>query len=144
MYITQEADYAIRIVHCLAKNGIRRDARSISEEVAVTLRFSLKILGKLSGAGIVNSFKGNRGGYELAGGAADFSLLDVLTAVDGPYFISRCIPGGECNQGIQGCCAAQKVFGQISADVNKRLAAVTFADLLQDEQSMQKVSVAGQ
>ena len=63
MQITQESDYAIRIVYCLAKSRVRRDARSISEEMGVTLRFSLKILGKLVGAVIVSSYKGNKGGY---------------------------------------------------------------------------------
>ncbi len=52
MHITQESDYAMRIVYCLAKCGGRRDARSISEEMCVTLRFSLKILGKLVAAGL--------------------------------------------------------------------------------------------
>ena len=32
MHITQESDYAVRIVYCLAKCGTRRDARGISEE----------------------------------------------------------------------------------------------------------------
>ena len=60
MYITQETDYAIRIVYCLAKSGARRDARSISEEMCISLRFALKILGKLAQGGLVSSFKGNR------------------------------------------------------------------------------------
>ena len=42
MHITQESDYAVRIVYCLAKCGTRRDARGISEEMCVTLRFSLR------------------------------------------------------------------------------------------------------
>ena len=71
MHITQESDYAIRIVYCLAKSSARRDARGISEEINVSLRFSLKILGKLVQSGIVTSFKGNRGGYELARPASD-------------------------------------------------------------------------
>ena len=36
MHITLEADYAVRIVHCLAKNGQRMDAKSISDETGVT------------------------------------------------------------------------------------------------------------
>ena len=52
MHLTQETDYAMRIVFCLAKNGRRMDAASISEAMCVTLRFSLKILGKLAGAGL--------------------------------------------------------------------------------------------
>ena len=73
MHITQESDYAVRIVYCLAKCGTRRDARGISEEMCVTLRFSLKILGKLVSSGIVESYKGNRGGYE----PVSYTHLDV-------------------------------------------------------------------
>ena len=85
MHITQESDYAVRIVYCLAKCGTRRDARGISEEMCVTLRFSLKILGKLVSSGIVESYKGNRGGYELARPASEITLKDVIDAVEGPY-----------------------------------------------------------
>ncbi|MDL2327787.1 Rrf2 family transcriptional regulator [Ruminococcaceae bacterium OttesenSCG-928-A11] len=135
MYITQEADYAIRIVRCLAKCGRRRDARSISEEVNVTLRFSLKILGKLSGAGIVNSFKGNRGGYELARPAAEITLKDVLGAVEGPYAMSRCVGNGEgaCTCGVTSNCAVQNTFKRISDSINTQLAAVNFATILEEE-----------
>ena len=42
------------------------DAKKISSEANVTLRFSLKILGKLVAGGVVKSFKGTQGGYELA------------------------------------------------------------------------------
>ena len=34
MHITQESDYAVRIVYCLAKWWHGRDARAISEECA--------------------------------------------------------------------------------------------------------------
>lgn len=40
-------------------------AKTISEMTGVTLRFSLKILRKLVAAGIVKSFKGTQGGYEI-------------------------------------------------------------------------------
>ncbi len=133
MYITQEADYAVRIVGCLAKSGGRRDARSISEEVAVTLRFSLKILGKLSAAGIVNSFKGNRGGYELARPPEKITLRDVLSAVEGPYAMSRCLHDGACSCGAACDCAFQKAFGRISEVINAELERVNFRQLLEEE-----------
>ena len=134
MYITQEADYAVRIVYCLAKAGKRRDARSISEEVSVTLRFSLKILGKLSAAGVVRSFKGNRGGYELARPVQEITLQDVLKAVDGPYSLSRCLRDDcNCNLGASAVCVFRKTFGRLSDKVNKELANVTFQDLLDEE-----------
>ncbi len=134
MHITQESDYAVRIVYCLARNGQRMDARSISGQVEVTLRFTLKILGKLAQAGIVNSYKGNRGGYELARPAAEISLQDVIVAVEGPYRLCRCIgeeDGCGCNRENGGFCAFQQVFGRISASINQQLAEVDFASLLE-------------
>lgn len=136
MHITQETDYALRIVYCLAKSGKRRDARGISEEMCVTLRFSLKILGKLVSSGIVESYKGNRGGYELARPAREITMKDVIEAVEGPYKLSRCIgqdSAGECNRGMSGCCAFQKVFRQISDEINQKLAAVNFEMLTETD-----------
>ena len=97
MHITQESDYAVRIVYCLAKCGTRRDARGISEEMCVTLRFSLKILGKLVSSGIVESYKGNRGGYELARPPARSHSRTSLTRWKGRSRLSRC--GGRGRRG---------------------------------------------
>ena len=136
MHITQESDYAVRIVYCLAKCGTRRDARGISEEMCVTLRFSLKILGKLVSSGIVESYKGNRGGYELARPASEITLKDVIDAVEGPYRLSRCVGeggAGECNRGASGCCSFQEVWRQVTEGVNAKLASVTFADMVADD-----------
>ena len=136
MHITQESDYAIRIVYCLAGSSGRRDARGISEEICVSLRFSLKILGKLVQSGIVVSYKGNRGGYELARPASEITLRDVIEAVEGEYCFSRCLHGKSecCSRGAWGACSFQKVFAEISDDVNRKLASVNFAQLVEKKQ----------
>ena len=65
MRITHEADYAIRVVYCLAYAGHRLSAKEISEQTGVTQRFALKILRKLIQADLIQSFKGVSGGYIL-------------------------------------------------------------------------------
>ena len=57
MVMTLEADYAVRIVEYLTKHPERRDAKTISEETQIPLRFSLKILRELVAEGLVCSFK---------------------------------------------------------------------------------------
>ena len=47
MRITLESDYALRIVSALASKNDIVDAKTLSDEVSVTLRFTLKILHKL-------------------------------------------------------------------------------------------------
>ena len=65
MRITLESDYALRILSALAVHDGRVDAKTLSDEISVTQRFTLKILHKLVSSGYVKSYKGVRGGYQL-------------------------------------------------------------------------------
>lgn len=129
MHITLESDYAVRIVSCLAKSGGRMDAKQIAGETGVTLRFSLKILRKLVTGGLVRSYKGTKGGYELGRPASLISLCDVIETVEGPYALSRCLgeTGYECTRGGDGAqCPFRQVYAEISEMVRKRLDEVKF------------------
>ena len=130
MHMTQEADYAVRIVYCLAQEKERRDAKYISENMGISLRFSLKILRKLVASGIVKSFKGQHGGYELARPASQITLNDVIETVDGPYALNRCLKGDhECSMDGS-CCAFRAVYAEISKTITEKLNAVTFEQVL--------------
>ena len=79
-------------------------------------------------SGIVKSFKGMQGGYELAKKPNEITLKEVIETVEGSYVLSRCLnPGFECtNDHSDGPCRFHAVFAEISRDVAKRLDAVTF------------------
>lgn len=131
MHMTQEADYAVRIVYCLAQSGKRRDASYISERMGVSLRFSLKILRKLVASGMLKSFKGQRGGYELARIPAQITLNEVIETVDGPYALNRCLKDGHvCNMDDADACTFREIYADISDMITRKLSAVTFQDLL--------------
>ena len=132
MHITLEADYAVRIVHALAQSGKRLDAKTISEMTGVTLRFSLKILRKLVAAGIVKSFKGTQGGYEIGKPAEEISLGEVIETIEGRYTLNRCVTGEyACTRHKNKCCELQKIFREISEDVRKRLYSHHFSDFME-------------
>ena len=132
MRITLESDYARRIVTALAEDGGVVDAKTLSDKTSVTLRFTLKILHKLVIAGIVNSYKGVKGGYQLAYSASDITLKSIIELIDGPIYIARCLEGGE------GCslnpdktsCALHHIFDTISIDVAKKMNNITIADVI--------------
>lgn len=134
MHITLETDYAIRIVDRLARNGGRMSAQSLSEQNGVTLRFSLKILSKLAGSGIVRSYKGAQGGYEIAKPLEDISVNDVLETIEGPYRFSRCLREDHtCSRNMDGECRYHRLFCRISEQVSSQLRDVTFADIIVGE-----------
>ena len=90
MHMTLEADYAVRIVEFLAEQGCKTDAHTIAEQTRVPLRFALKILRTLVSQDIIVSYKGAKGGYQLAHPAEEITLRQVIEAVEGPYVLNRC------------------------------------------------------
>lgn len=131
MHITLESDYAVRIVDCLATQTERLGAGAIADMTGVTPRFTLKILHKLVSAQIVRSYKGAKGGYELARRAGDITLREVIETVEGPYTFSRCLdPNHTCKCESVSCrrgsCRFQRVYDEISETVRQRLEQTTF------------------
>ena len=137
MHITLESDYAVRIVYCLAQHAARMDAASIAAETGVTLRFSLKILRKLVSGGLIRSYKGTKGGYELAKAPAEISMSDVIEQVEGPYAISRCLSEEhyDCNRNKNACaiCKFSRIYSEITDMVRGRLESISFADLIRED-----------
>ena len=126
MFLNSEADYAIRIVACLADTNRRLDANAIAEKTGVTQRYSLKILRKLSHSGIVKSFKGAHGGYILAKKAEEITLLEVIEVICGTLNFSRCTAdNGTCTH-PNGFCYFKDAFDDVSRYMQSTLGNVTF------------------
>ena len=124
MVMTLEADYAVRIVEYLTKHPGRWDAKTISEQMQVPMRFCLKILRGLVGAGMVCSFKGSKGGYSLARPAGEITLLQVIESVEGPYMLSRC-QKDEYSCGREHC-RLHSIYEKVTETVRGELGAYTF------------------
>lgn len=132
MRITLESDYALRIVTCLGESDSIIDARTLAEKTQVTLRFTLKILHKLTVGGIVNSIKGAKGGYKLALLPEDITLRRIIELIDGPIIIARCLEGeSTCslNQD-KTACIYHHIFDRISFDVASKLEGITIKGIL--------------
>lgn len=127
MRITHEADYAIRVAHCLACSNDKISAKQISESTGVTLRFALKILRKLIQADIVKSFKGVSGGYMLNRSPADVSFGEIIEAIDGRIAINHCLTGEfECTRVAQKKqCDFRKVFAAVNKQLRDELYSIT-------------------
>ena len=132
MRITLESDYALRIITAMSRREGVTDAKTLAEETHVTLRFTLKILNKLVGGGIVESFKGARGGYKLRLSPDEISLKMVIELIDGPIAIVRCLESAECcslNQD-KTACEYHHIFDYISLDLAFKLGKITISDVI--------------
>ncbi|MCT8977234.1 Rrf2 family transcriptional regulator [Clostridium sp. CX1] len=134
MKITQEADYAFRVVFYLSKLGYgeKIEAKVISEEENIPLRFLLKLLRKLTQANIIKSYRGVNGGYSLNQMPEDISLKDVIEAIDGPIYINRCLYNPEeCNLNRTSRCQIHNALAKVQNKLVNELDGITFKDILE-------------
>ena len=90
--------------------------------------FLWKVLQVLARRKLVRSFKGARGGYELARPARQITLLAMVTATDGDALIRNCVLGlPQCNE--EQPCPLHETWKGVRAEVTRMLEQTTLADL---------------
>lgn len=85
----EQAIHSVTMLAGLSGGGVL-SAAALAEFHGVSPTYLLKHLQALSGAGIVATVPGPRGGYRLAREPAAISLLDIVLAVEGPAPAFRC------------------------------------------------------
>ena len=138
MKITQEADYALRMMCLLAKESAVGNqtvgAATLAEGVAVPTRFGLKILHKLSEVGFVKTSRGASGGYSLSVDPKTLTVRRVIEAIDGPIEINRCLSETHVclNNPNKDCCRLHHVFEELNRQLTERLDRITVAMVVDD------------
>lgn len=133
MKLTQEGDYALRVVLYLYKygQGQRVEAKVISQSENVPQRFLLKLLRKLAVAGIVKSYMGYGGGYEVQKPPEEISVRAVIEAIEGPISVNKCLEDESlCNLGRTKTCVIHKALEGVQKNLLSNLDEITFAKLL--------------
>lgn len=130
MKITREADYALRIVAMLAKEGKQVEAKRIAEQNDIPYRFTLKILRKIVQSGIMKSYRGVNGGYVLNKEPSDITFKEVIETIDGKLYINHCMGDDETKCKRSGGCAVQKKLLDVQNMISDELEKITLADVI--------------
>ena len=130
MQITRQADYAVRAVLHLARNGDQRIATNmIAEEQHIPPSFLAKIVSQLSIAGLLHTSRGARGGVTLARDPKDISLLEVVEAIDGPIQLNECV-GENSTCSFDDSCPLRPVWCEAHEELVAKLKGTNFAAML--------------
>ena len=83
------------MVHLAGQHGVVNLKAHSAREIASILQASeahlAKVLQRLTHAGLLRSTRGPKGGFALAKGSNQITLLDVYEAIEGPFEVSRCL-----------------------------------------------------
>ena len=136
--LTREADGALRIAWLLAQEDKVIGAGAIAEQVAVSPKFTLKILRQLLQGGVVRAERGKCGGYALAMAPEEITVRRIVELIDGPIAINRCeAEDFFCSRmGFdKGACRFHCLFAAVSDRLARDLETVTLAMMLSEDRS---------
>jgi Rrf2 family protein len=132
MFVTREADYAVRCILCLSQEAGRTvSATEISKSASIPRSFVAKILQRLSKKELVKSVQGIAGGFQLAKEPGEVNLLEVIEAIQGPVATNLCaVDNRLCDNSSN--CSVHPVWVKLKQITENQLREVTFAKLMGD------------
>ena len=133
MKVSTRGDYAARALVSLSLHSEvsgPTSVRDIAERTGLPQPYLEQILLALKGAGIVRSKRGVGGGYVLARPAAEITLAEIVSAVDGPIVVGDFgLPhqDGACDH--EGQCVLLAIWGEVGEAMRRHLEGFTLADV---------------
>jgi FeS assembly SUF system regulator len=127
--VSKLTDYATVLMAALAELPAElASASDLAERARIELPTVSKLLKQLASAGLIESRRGVNGGYRLARPAAEISVLDIVTAIEGPIGMTECsVHEGLCSHEPR--CLIQHNWRRISAAIGDALRGVTLDEL---------------
>src|SRR5438270_8640070 len=129
--LTKKADYGLIAVKHLAELGPNGScsAKDIAEAYRLPAEALAKILQKLAKAKLLVSHHGTNGGYALARDARQISALEIIRAIDGPLFITSCLPHESSGCEQSECCTIREPLRQVNESIRALLEDIKIADM---------------
>ncbi len=116
--------------------------QAIAEAQAIPRRFMEVILNELRHGGLVESRRGNEGGYILAREPKDISVAEVVELVEGAISIA---PNGDNGSRDKVAAFGDDAFGELWSELDGLLVDLlnrkSFEDLLEAERSARRAAV---
>jgi Rrf2 family protein len=128
--LSKKADYGLMAVKHLATHGAEGScsATDIAEAYGIPVALMAKVLQTLAKRGLVTARHGSSGGYQLARDASTITALDVISAIDGPLFITSCMTSrGECYQ--TPTCTVREPLRRVNESILQVLSTITISQM---------------
>ncbi len=132
MKVSTKGRYAVRVMLDLAMHntGEYIPLKEISTRQNITVKYLEQIIGMLNRAGMLNSLRGNNGGYRLAKAPDEYTIGDILRITEGNVSLAPCIDEGNPDCERRSDCAALSFWSGLDKVINDYIDSYTLADLM--------------
>ncbi len=128
--ITREIDYAVRaLIHLAANRNEMVTVPELVDELGITRPFLRKIMQLLAKAGVIESYKGNKGGFRLIKKPGDIYLIDLIEIFQGKFSLNECLLNKDICPNKGNCILKDRV-DDIEEKVKKELEFIDLKSLI--------------
>lgn len=132
MKLNKTTDYAIRVVVCLRKKGLLKSKLEISEEMDIPERYLALVLTRLKDAGIVDSIRGQNGGYTLKKEWYEIKIMDIIKTTEVSVNINTFTDTKDIvERQLKTYSHVQRYFKEVQSGIEENLS-ITIQDIIND------------
>jgi FeS assembly SUF system regulator len=126
-------DYGLVIAVTLVDADGLLKTSDVVQPANIPLATVRRLLKCMVDAGLIDSVRGNKGGYELSRPAAQISVADVIQAIDGPIALTACSdnnPDNRCS--LEGGCPLAHKWSKLNNEIVEKLHSVSIKEMAAD------------
>jgi len=134
MKFSAKGEYGILAIFELAQHigEAPLQAKAISKNQHIPLRFLEQVLNDLRKAGLVDSTRGALGGYVLGRSPSEIRLIDIIEALEGPINPSGKNSGNDDRPPFSGLGPGEEILSPVWEDVRAAVAKILESITVQD------------
>ncbi len=132
--ISTKGRYALRVMINIAlySGGEYISLKDIAKREEISLKYLEQVIALLNKASLVQSLRGNSGGYRLSKNPKDITAGDILRAAEGSLSCVSCLSG--CNNDClhKEACSTISFWEGLNSVIDKYVDGITLEDLVND------------
>ncbi len=133
MLLTKKSEYALLSLVSIAKSSEPKNVEVLAKELGISKSFLAKILQNLAKHDILNSFKGNNGGFTLKKSCDQLTILEITTIAEEktPSVFECTTEKGSCSSSFNGTCTVFPLLANLQHKINDFLGELTLKDIIE-------------
>ena len=132
--LSKKTDYSIILLTHLGEQEAPVSAQEVSTFYKLPYPMVANILKQLVSSGLIESTRGQRGGYVLARSADEINLSEIIRITDSTFQLVECVHEEDLCK-IHQCCPTRRPLVALHKKIQQFVEETTLAAIIEDAQS---------
>ena len=132
MRLSTRGRYGVRLMLDLALHYGQGPVllKEIASRQEISEKYLWHLIPPLKNAGLINATRGPHGGYTLARPPLQITLEHIISVVEGPISLVKCVDNQTFCTRVD-ICIARDIWDEVSEKITDILASITLADMVE-------------